>query len=183
MTVSRRLLVHVHVNFMRKDYRYCPKCAGPLLVRFAEGRERLVCSQCGFIFYQNPVPAAAAILRRDGEILLVQREFEPHAGDWSLPAGFVEWGESPDETAVREAREETGLEVAVRELYGVYAGRDYWEYQILLVVYRADIVGGELKAGDDARQARFFKFAQAPPNIAFRIHRNILAALARERNS
>ena len=166
--------------FMRRDYRYCPKCAAPLLVRFTEGCERQVCSKCGFIFYQNPVPAAAIILQRDAEILLVQRKFEPRIGDWSLPAGFVEWGESADETAVREAKEETGLDIAVRNLYGVYAARDYWDYQILLVVYRAEILGGELKAGDDALAARFFKLSALPSNVAFRIHYNILVALAGE---
>src|SRR5262245_40035851 len=121
---------------MRRDYLYCPKCAGPLLVRFTEGRDRQVCSKCEFIFYQNPVPAAAVIVQREAEILLVQRKFEPRIGDWSLPAGFIEWGESAEESAVREAKEETGLDIAVRSLYGVYAARDYWDYQILLVVYR-----------------------------------------------
>jgi ADP-ribose pyrophosphatase YjhB (NUDIX family) len=153
-----------------------------LLVRFTEGCERQVCSKCGFIFYQNPVPAAAVIVQRDDEILLVQRKFEPCIGDWSLPAGFVEWGESADETAVREAKEETGLDIAVRGLYGVYAARDDWDYQVLLVVYRSEILGGALKAGDDALEARFFDFSALPSNIAFRIHRNILAALAKERN-
>ena len=167
---------------MRPDYRYCPKCAGSLQPRFTEGRERQVCAQCGFIFYQNPVPAVAVILQRRQEIVLVQRKFEPRAGDWSLPAGFVEWGESAEETAVREAKEETNLDIAVRGLYGVYAAREYWDYQILLVVYRAEILGGELRAGDDAVEARFFAFAQLPPNVAFRLHRNILAALAQEKN-
>jgi ADP-ribose pyrophosphatase YjhB (NUDIX family) len=167
---------------MRSEYRYCPKCAGPLQVRFTEGCERQVCSKCGFVFYQNPVPAAAVIMQREAEILLVQRKFEPRIGDWSLPAGFVEWGESADETAVREAKEETGLDIAVGGLYGVYAARDYWDYQVLLVVYRAEILGGELKAGDDALDARFFNFSALPPNIAFRIHHNILAALAKDKN-
>jgi ADP-ribose pyrophosphatase YjhB (NUDIX family) len=167
---------------MREDYHYCPKCAGPLLVRFTEGCERQVCSKCGFVFYQNPVPAAAVIVQREAEILLVQRKFEPQIGNWSLPAGFVEWGESAEETAVREVKEETGLDIAVRGLYGVYAARDYWDYQVLLVVYRAQILGGDLKAGDDALDARFFEYSALPSNVAFRIHRNILAALANERN-
>ncbi len=167
---------------MRKDFLYCPKCAGPLLFQFTEGRERQVCSQCKFIFYQNPIPAAAVILQRSDEIVLVQRKFEPHVGDWSLPAGFVEWGESAEETAVREAKEETNLDIAVRGLYGVYSAREYWEYQILLVVYRAEILRGEIEAGDDAWDARYFKFSALPPNVAFRIHRDILAALTKEKN-
>jgi mutator protein MutT len=163
---------------MSFDYKFCPKCGGPLHKRFAEGRDRLVCEKCGFIFYQNPVPAVAVILQQNGKILLVKRKFEPHAGDWSLPAGFIEWGEGPEQTAVRETKEETNMDIAVNGLYGVYPGMDYPGHEILLVVYLGEIRGGELQPGDDALEARWFDFAHLPENIAFRIHRKILAALA-----
>jgi mutator protein MutT len=146
--------------------------------RFIEGRDRLVCEKCGFIFYQNPVPAVAVILQKNSRILLVKRKFAPAAGDWSLPAGFIEWGEGPEQTAIRELKEETGLDIAVRSIYGVYPGKDYPDYEILLVVYRAEILGGKLQPGDDALEARWFDLMQLPENIAFRIHRNILAELA-----
>ena len=149
-------------------------------LRFAEGRDRLVCEKCESIFYQNPVPAVAVILQKNRQILLVKRKFEPRAGDWSLPAGFIEWGEGPEQTAVREAQEETGLDISVQELYGAYRGWDYPNYEILLVVYHAQILGGELRPGDDALEAEFFDFAHLPQNIAFQLHRNILAELAKE---
>jgi mutator protein MutT len=151
--------------------------------RYAEGRDRLVCEKCGFIFYQNPIPAAAVILQQNHRILLVKRKFAPRAGDWSLPAGFIEWGEGPEQTAVREVQEETGLNIALHSLYGVYPGRDYPDYEILLVVYRGEILGGELQPGDDALEAQWFELARLPENIAFRIHRNILAELADDRPS
>ncbi len=150
--------------------------------RFAEGRDRLVCENCGFIFYQNPVPAAAVILQQNRRILLVKRKFEPRAGEWSFPAGFVEWGEGPEQTAIREVQEETGLNVAVRSLYGVYRGQDYPDHEILLVVYRGEILGGKLQPGDDALEAQWFDLAHLPESIAFRLHRNILAELAGEKN-
>lgn len=165
---------------MEFDYKFCPKCGGPLLEKFAEGRDRQVCSSCGFIFYHNPIPAVAIILMGEQGILLVRRKFEPCQGDWSLPAGFVEWGEGPEETALREAKEETNLEIKLSQLYGVYRARGERNYEILLVVYRAEILSGELQAGDDAMEARYYKLTELPKNIAFPVHREILAQLAKE---
>lgn len=162
---------------MPRNYSFCPRCGGRLNERYAEGRDRLICEKCGFIFYQNPVPAAAVILQQHRRILLVKRKFEPRAGEWSLPAGFIEWGESPEQTAIREVQEETGLNVALHSLYGVYRGKDYPDYEILLVVYRGEILSGELRPGDDAIEAQWFDLAQLPENIAFQLHRNILAEL------
>jgi ADP-ribose pyrophosphatase YjhB (NUDIX family) len=163
---------------MTGNYNYCPPCGGRLHRRFIEGRDRLVCERCGFIFYQNPVPAVAVILQQNSQILLVKRKFEPQAGDWSLPAGFIEWGEGPEETAIRELHEETGLAVAVRSIYGVYRGQERPDHEVLLVVYRGEIAGGKLQPGDDALEARWFDLTDLPENIAFRIHRNILTELA-----
>jgi ADP-ribose pyrophosphatase YjhB (NUDIX family) len=165
---------------MKLDYKFCPTCAGQLEVRLTEGRERQVCSRCGFIFYRNPIPAAAVILKKDDSVLLVQRAVEPLAGDWCLPAGFMEWGEGPEQTAIREAKEETNLDVKLRGIYGVYPGSDYPDYKIVLVVYWGEIIGGELRPGDDAQAARFFKLTNLPENVAFRTHRNILNALKTE---
>ncbi len=165
---------------MEFDYEFCPKCGGRLFVKFTEGRDRQVCSACSFIFYHNPIPAVAMIVMTERGILLVRRKFEPCQGDWSLPAGFVEWGEGPEETAVREAKEETNLDIKLQGLYGVYRARGERNYEILLVVYRAEIAGGELQAGDDAIEARYFKLTELPDNIAFRVHRQILAQLAQE---
>ncbi len=165
---------------MAFEYKFCPKCAGRLLVQFTEGRDRQVCSACGFIFYRNPIPAVAMIVMNEHGILLVRRKYEPCQGDWSLPAGFVEWGEAPEGTAVREAKEETNLDIKLSELYGVFRARGEANYEILLVVYRAEIMSGELLAGDDALEARYFKFNALPRNIAFRVHRQILMKLAKE---
>lgn len=161
---------------MSIDYSFCPKCGGPLQKRYAEGRDRLVCARCGFIFYQNPVPAVAVILQQNENVLLVKRKFEPHAGDWSLPAGFIECGEGPEQTAIREVKEETNLDIIVRDLYGVYPGMDYPGHEILLVIYRGEITGGKLQPGDDALEARWFDLRRLPENIAFRIHRHVLTS-------
>lgn len=155
-------------------FRFCPRCGAEFTLRTLERVERLVCPRCGFVFYRNPTPAAAIIVCRRGEILLTRRRFEPRRGDWSLPAGFIEYDESPEQTAVREAKEETNLDVKLTRLHGVYSGRDDPRVHVVLIVYEAEVIGGELRAGDDAEEARFFPLQALPDNIAFRSHRQIV---------
>jgi NADH pyrophosphatase NudC (nudix superfamily) len=88
---------------------YCPRCGAALERRFAEGREREICPACDFVFYRNPVPAVGVVVELDGRVVLVRRRYEPRAGYWALPAGFMELGESAEEAAIRECHEETGL--------------------------------------------------------------------------
>lgn len=143
----------------------------------------MVCDSCGFIFYQNPAPAVAVILQQRGEILLVKRKYEPRAGSWSLPAGFIEMGESPELCAIREVKEETNFDIDIDGLFGVYPGMDDPRTHVLLVVYRGVITAGEIRPGDDAAEAKFFDFQQLPENIAFESHRHIVEALRREKGS
>ncbi|MFQ5500440.1 MAG: NUDIX domain-containing protein, partial [Candidatus Zixiibacteriota bacterium] len=85
--------------FKRKDrhcgYQYCPLCGNELSERDLDGKPRMACRDrsCGFVFYQNPLPAAGALLVRDNEILLVKRAHPPRIGYWCIPAGFMEWHE------------------------------------------------------------------------------------------
>ncbi|MCR4437546.1 MAG: NUDIX domain-containing protein [bacterium] len=161
-------------------YRFCPACGETLRRRELEGRERLVCSECGFVHYENPVPAVGVVVVDDGQFLLVKRKYPPRQGMWSLPAGFMEVDETPTETAVREAREETGLDVRVGPLLGVYAGDDDPRVRVVLIVYGAEIVGGKLVAGDDAEDARFFPVSKPLPEMAFASHCRVLQEAARQ---
>jgi 8-oxo-dGTP diphosphatase len=110
-----------------------------------------------------------------GKVLLIQRAHEPYLGQWMLPAGFVEYGEFAEESAVREAQEETGLDVELTGLWGFYFGSDDPRNVAHLAVYEARQVGGTLVAGDDAIDARFFGPDELPDEIAFRAHRRSLA--------
>lgn len=165
---------------MHSDYKYCPRCGGPLKTKFAEGRDRLVCERCSFIFYQNPTPAIAVVMQQENEILLVKRKFDPRVGTWSLPAGFLELGEEPVQCAIREAKEETNLDIIVDTLFGVYPAMDDPRSQVALIVYRGTIIGGQLRAGDDADDAQFYSLEKLPPNISFTSHRQVLSALRKE---
>jgi len=156
------------------DYAHCPRCGGRLETRHTEGRDRQVCAECGFVFYRNPAPAAGVILIENGELLWVQRRFEPRRGQWTLPAGFVEYDEHVEECAVRETREETGLDVELSGLFNAYMAMDDPRVRVVLLLYTAVRTGGTLAPGDDAVDARFFPIDDPPAEIAFRAHRMAL---------
>jgi 8-oxo-dGTP diphosphatase len=140
----------------------------------------MVCPSCGFTQYMNPAPAAG-ILVKDGEsVLLVQRRFAPFEGLWVMPSGFIEYDEDVRDTAVREVREETGLEVAIDSLHAVESCRDDPRGNTVLIIFRGHVVGGELEAGDDAMDVGFFPLDDLP-EIAFACQRRILSKLTPEK--
>jgi ADP-ribose pyrophosphatase YjhB (NUDIX family) len=154
--------------------RFCPLCGTRLVSKDDHGSMRPTCPACGFIHYRNPVPAAGVILHRRGEVLLVRRRFDPRAGAWCLPAGFMEYGETPRHCALRELREETGLRARLGDLFGVYAGFDDPRVRAILILYVAERSSGRLVPGDDAVDARYFALTKLPRAIAFVAHRQAL---------
>jgi 8-oxo-dGTP diphosphatase len=153
--------------------QFCSQCGGELQVRETDGSPRPVCVRCGHVVYLNPAPSIAAILVRDGRVLLVKRNIEPGRGLWSLPGGFIEEDETVEQAVIREVREETGLSCLPRRLCDAHAMRSAVYGSILVLCFEADIDGGELKAGGDAEETRFFPRDQLP-EIAFDIHRTFL---------
>jgi ADP-ribose pyrophosphatase YjhB (NUDIX family) len=150
------------------------RCGTALVVIDEHGRPRATCPACAFIHYRNPVPAAGVILPgRDG-LLMVKRKFDPAAGAWCLPAGIMEYGETPEHCAIRELFEETGVKARIEGLFGVYAGFDDPRVRTVLILYRAVRTGGRLTPGDDAIEARYFVPSRLPRRIAFESHRRAL---------
>jgi len=154
-----------------KRYRHCPHCAARLRSRTLDGRSRQVCPDCGHIVYVNPTPAVGAIITLDGKLVMVRRKFQPKAGLWSLPAGFMEYGETPQQCAIRELREETGARIKPTKLVGVYSGGDDPRCHAILIIYAARLLSKILTAGDDASEIGLFPFSKLPKAIAFRAHR------------
>lgn len=134
------------------------------------------CPSCGAdCTPRNPYPTVDVVLyRADKGVLLIERRNPPYG--WALPGGFIDYGECAEDAAMREAREETNLDVRLTRLLGVYSdpSRDP-RFHTLSVVYVVEADESvEPRAGDDARNARFFSLHQLPDAIAFD-HRKILA--------
>jgi 8-oxo-dGTP diphosphatase len=103
-----------------------------------------------------PMVTVDAIIERDGKILLIKRKNEPFAGAWALPGGFIEYNESAEDAIIREAKEETNLDIAIKTHLGVYSnpGRDPRGH-VISICYIASATGEE-KGGTDASEAKFF---------------------------
>jgi ADP-ribose pyrophosphatase YjhB (NUDIX family) len=163
------------------EFRYCPRCRTELELRSSPGPDpdRLACPACGFVHYGNPAPTVQAWIERDGAFLALRRGQEPFRGKWNMPGGFVEPGEAGPEAIAREVREETGLEVEVGAVIGIYAssygdGED--AQPIFDVAFRCAITGGELEVSDESEEAGWFPLAEFP-QPAFAGERLALASL------
>jgi 8-oxo-dGTP diphosphatase len=150
-------------------YRFCPLCAGALSPRLLKpgDRERLVCTVCGFVFYLDPKIAVGTIIRADDEgVVLVRRAIEPGYGLWVFPGGYVDRGEQILSAAIREAREESGLEIRLDGLVNIYS---YAGRTPIIVVYAATMTGGTLCVDDESLEARVFRPSDIPwDRLAFR---------------
>jgi len=131
-------------------------------------KKGLRCPQCGVLVkeYRNPFPTVDIIIAKENKVILILRRNEPR--QWALPGGFCDYGESLEEAAIREAREETGLQVELLEQFHTYSDpqRDPRQHNIT-TVFTARVVGGTLQAQDDAQDIRFFSEEELPPVLAF----------------
>ena len=157
------------------EFKYCPHCRTEMVNRQAFGRVRRVCPACGFIQFIDPKVGASVLAERDGQVVLVKRKIDPAKGSWCLPGGFMEVDETPQQAAHRECYEETGLEVEIIGLVGVYYYEDYRGSGVS-IIYRGHVVGGTLQPGDDVTAADFFGPDALPENIVFQSNLQTLAA-------
>ena len=151
------------------DYRFCPRCGGPLEPRTLKVGEpdRLVCTRCEFVFYLDPKVAVGTIIRTASDrIVLVRRAIEPGYGKWVFPGGYVDRGETLVNAAVREAREECGLDVRLDGLVNIYS---YAGRTPVIVVYAATAIGGAMCIDDECLEAAEYTTDAIPWDaLAFR---------------
>ncbi len=142
------------------------------------GRERSVCGACGFVQWRNPGVGAAVLLRDDeGRVLLVRRAAGmTQAGRWSIPAGFVDYGEDIRSAAARELVEETGLTAEIGAVIHVASNFHDPEKLTVGVWFEGTAIAGELVAGDDADDVGWFPITELPP-LAFPTDADLLRRL------
>ena len=173
----------MHSHDANPPYKFCPSCGGPLASRLLKAGDpvRLVCTdaECGFIFYLDPKVAVGTIIRVNdsGHIVLVRRAIEPGYGKWVFPGGYVDRGEELKVAAIREAREEAGLEIRIDRLVDIYS---YPGTVPVIIVFAATRVSGTLTIDDESLEAREFALDEIPwDDLAFRSTRDALKAYSR----
>lgn len=159
-----------------EKFNFCPKCGSKLVTKKVRTHQRLVCNNCSFVFYQNPKPAVGVFIVDNKKVLLAKRAIDPLKGYWDSVGGFVEEGESPQETALRETKEETRLDIKVTEVLGV--GKDKYASQETTVIgLLAKIVRGRPDPHDDVSELKWFSLDRLPENIAFESNKKTLELL------
>ena len=155
-------------RWMRESYTFCSRCGADL--RYGpvpdEERQRLICDSCGFIAYINPrVVVTTLPVTDDGKVILLRRGIEPGYGSWAQPGGFLEIDETAIQGAVRETLEETGYQVELNRMVGLYSRP---QAGIVVVAYEARITGGEARTGREALEITPFAPEDIPwAGIAF----------------
>lgn len=152
---------------MKKQRRaYCPYCQKRIVKKKEADIVRDFCGFCQIFFYDNPLPVVSAILPHERQIALVKRGNRPYKGKWCLPSGFAEIGESITQAALRELREETGVEGKILDLVDVDSTKNHFYGDLIFITFEVEPVSGQLKAGDDAQEVKFFPVDRIP-KLAF----------------
>ena len=165
-----------------RSVRYCKTCGGSVRyeVPADDNRERAVCSVCHAVHYENPLNVVGTVPAWDDKVLLCRRNIEPRYGYWTLPAGFLELGESTSEGAIRETVEEAGARI---ELLGLFTVLNVVRVGQLHLYYRARLLDTEFAPGTETIEARLFSQAEIPwEELAFRTVRETLLRFFEDRS-
>jgi 8-oxo-dGTP diphosphatase len=155
------------------NYRYCPNCKGDL----AEKEDALHCSFCSAIIYPSAAPAVGVLPVKGDRVLLAKRGVEPQKDKYDTIGGFVNYGEDPIDTAHRETKEESSLNIEILEVLGIYPDQ-YGPYAKTVVIqYVVKITGGDPNPQDDVTALEWFDINNPPKNLAFENTKQALADL------
>jgi len=164
---------HVYVHYPQGTgeqagrFAFCPVCRTKLAQQPLGREERPMCPGCGFVQFRNPAPAVGVLIVEERKVLLGLRRNPPGQGKWALPSGYVEHDEDFVAAAIREVREETGLEIKVQAVIGVSSSFLSPQAHFLAVYLLARVVGGEIVAEDDLEVVRWFSLDGLLPEMAF----------------
>ena len=160
--------------FEARSYRHCKRCGAPVEYRIPadDNRERATCTACGSVFYENPLNVVGTVPAWHEQVLLCRRNIEPRYGLWTLPAGFLELGESTEAGALRETDEEAGVRV---ELQGLFTVLNVVRVGQVHLFYRARLLDTVFAPGPETIEARLFAESEVPwDELAFRTVRETL---------
>jgi len=143
-------------------FGYCPRCATVLVDGRGQGGQP-GCESCGYVSYSNPKVATGVVVDHGGGLLLVRRNHEPMYGRWSFPSGYVDGGEQVEAAAAREVLEETGIEVRIDRLLGVYSTAGH---PVVFIAYAGTSLGGVPTASAESIAVEVFAL-DALPELAF----------------
>lgn len=148
------------------QYKFCSNCG--MTLREGKPFEPQPCHTCGTWHYHNSKPCSGALVIQDGKVLLARRGVEPFKGYWDVPGGFLEAGEHPEDGAIRELAEETGLQIHLNGLLGMYMDRYGTDGEwIINIYYVAEVLGGKLTVMDDVAALEWFTPDALPTEFAF----------------
>ena len=161
--------------------KFCGECGAVVIWRIPTGdhRPRQVCETCNTIHYQNPKIVAGCVAEWEGRILLCRRAIEPRYGLWTLPAGFMENGESAVAAALRETLEEANAVIEQPRLYGVYS---LIHVSQVYLMFRGQVQGGRASPGEESLETALFTEAELPwEDLAFAVVRETLTQYCEDR--
>ena len=148
-------------------FKYCPFCRTTLVLEESGHKLRPTCPSCGFIQFKNPSPAVGVLVVEGNKVLLGKRSGAPGGGKWALPSGYIEYEDDFLTTAIREMKEETGLDVEIRSIINVVSSFLSPRFHFLSIYLLARVVGGELVARDDLETVGWFPISGPLPEMAF----------------
>ena len=159
-------------SVLNQEDRFCPSCAAALETKDVFGYDRPVCPDCGRVIFYDPKVAVICIVPRGGKVLMIRRGTELGYGLWGLPGGYVDRGEVVERAAAREVLEETGLEVEIGGLLGLFSE---FGNPVIVAAYAGRETGGTLEAGPEALEVEFFDVDRLP-ELAFPRDREVLSS-------
>ncbi len=151
---------------MKKKIKYCDNCGYDLKDLNHMEIEKRICPSCNKKIYDPIIIGSGGLIEVDNKILLIIRTHEPFKNMYNLPSGHVKFNEGPEEAAIREVYEETGLKVEIDYLFGNYFFDDHPDGYGINIVYKCNIIGGELTDTKEGKEAKYFNSQSLPTNIA-----------------
>jgi 8-oxo-dGTP diphosphatase len=166
------------LNIKPSEFKFCPLCATKLRSKVEEGKARKFCPNCGWKYYPHVFQSAVAVIIKNNSVLLVKRAREPYKNTWMFPAGFLDFGEHPEETVIREVKEETGLTAKRLQFIDIIQSVDDPRAPGHLIFFYRVEASGELANSDtdENLEIKWFDIAH-PPKIGWKAHKDIIKRL------